>query len=437
MNPELRQTLQRVTRNIESANETAQENIYTFSQNYIDPCLASISSCLVSCTEPCFPSAAQSRKRRRAASVRRGSRTRGRAELSFDFYDDWDDEFGEEAVEGDALLGGWGHERLDRLLAGNQQHLQYGTGDRPGDGTAKQPRRQRGMSYGSKSARRLALPQEDGTDPTIIPSSSYLGFLDRLPWKIGGRKLRYKPSAAGLQEHPGGNWKGDQHHEEESEPLIEASDEDEDRVQSRKGTGHGRKRSSTNASQSTTNSLSSRGDLIPSDDELEADAVPLDDEFTMGLERRTTDDRSSGRAGSGKRPINSRTSTRSASAKSARSASNKSQKPASGKANSIQEADEVNIPSLGDLKQEEEQIRVEEETDVDRRRELTTALAQDRGLLPDGQDGLQNTSTESTYQPEMRQESNLPSVAPSATADTDARKEELDHTDSKDNTDSG
>ena len=370
--------------------------------------------------------------------MRRGSRTRGRAELSFDFYDDWDDEFGEDAVEGDALLGGWGHERLDRLLAGNQQHLQYGSGDRPGDGVAKQPRRQRGMSYGSKGARRLGLPQEDGSDPTIIPSSSYLGFLDRLPWKIGGRKLRYKPSAAGLQEHPGGNWKGqDQHHDEESEPLIEASDEDEDRVQTRKTTGHGRKRSSTNASQSTTNSLSSRGDLIPSDEELEADAVPLDDEFTMGLERRATDDHSSGKTGSGKRPSNSRATTRSASTKSARSASNKSQKPASGKADSIQEAEEVNVSSLGDLKQEEEQVRIEEETDVDRKRELATALARERGLLSEEQDESQNASTGSTNQPEMIQESNLPRIASSSTTEADDQKEESDHPDSKDNTDSG
>lgn len=71
----------------------------------------------------------------------------------------------------------------------------------------------------------------------------------------------------------------------------------------------------------TLDSLSSRGDLFPSDEE--DDAIPLDDEFAMVLERRTTQssmsglqtETSSGRARSerklGKRPsTGSRTSTR-------------------------------------------------------------------------------------------------------------------------------
>ena len=372
MNPELRQTLQRVSRNLESANETAQENFYTFSQHYIDPCIASIQACLISCTEPCFPSAAESRKRRRARS-----RTRGRAESNFDFYDDWNDELNEE----DALLG-WGQERLDRLLAGNQ-HPPSDVSKLGGvgvTGNAQQPRRQRGMSYGTRGNRRLGLPHEDGTDPTLIPGSSYLGFL---PWRIAGRKLRYKPSAADLQEHLGGEWRA----QAEAEPLIEEdSDEGQDRIrhQHHQRTANGRKRSSTDASQSTTNSLSSRGDLIPSDEE--ADAVPLGDEFAVVLEQRNTDDCSSGKTGTGKRPANSRLSTRSVSNRSIKSGTNRSQKSEPAKVDSdmdIQEPLEISVPTLGDLKQEEDQIRQEEDTHVERKREAAITLAQDRGLLSD------------------------------------------------------
>ena len=92
--------------------------------------------------------------------------------------------------------------------------------------------------------------------------------------------MRYRPSAADLQENPGGMRRDDA---AEHEPLMEESDEgeaDESRVK------HGRVRSGTQSSRETSNSLSSRGDLIPSDEE--EDAVPLDDEFAMVLGRRGT-----------------------------------------------------------------------------------------------------------------------------------------------------
>lgn len=256
MNPELRQTLQSISRNLESANEAAQENIYTFTQLYIDPCLSGLRGCLHDFTAPCFP-------RRQDQLRRKRGRSRGRAELNFDFYDDWDED--EDSANN---LMGWGNDELDSLLAGSSRQ------DRRGG----QPRKQPAMSYGSRGRTKRSPAHNDSEeDPTIIPSSSYLGFLERLPFKVGGT-LRYKPSAADLQEHPG-RLKGK---DSEQEPLLEANEESEGDII----LSQGRQRSGTVASRSTTNSLSSRGDLIPSDEE--ADAVPLDDEFAVVLERRST-----------------------------------------------------------------------------------------------------------------------------------------------------
>ena len=221
------------------------------------------------------------------------------------------------------------------------------------------------------------MPPDSGSDSTVIPSSSYLGFLERLPWKLGSKGLRYKPSAADLQENPGGARRT----EPEGEPLLEASDEDEGRTVKSK---HSRKRSGTVASQSTTNSLSSRGDLIPSDEE--DDAIPLGDEFAMVLERRTTgpgaDDRGSGRTGSGKRPVVSRTSTRTGSSKSTRATgktrrSTSRKDPQSPETISIEEAEPR---STADLQREEELVREEEEIQIERKREAAQKLARSRGL---------------------------------------------------------
>ena len=303
--------------------------------------------------------------------------------MSFDFYDDWDDEFGEDGGgERDALLG-WGNDRLDRLLAGNQ-HAQDG---RKRGGSSKQPRRKRAMSYGTKG-RRPALPQDHGPDPTVIPGSAYLGFLERLPWRIGRRGLRYEPSAADLQEHPGGDWIS----QEETQPLVETSEEEDYQPPPPRRNATGRKRSGTTTSEDTTNSLSSRGDLIPSEDELEADAVPLGDEFAVALERRNTgltlggDDRSSGKTGSGKRPMGSRASTRSVSNKSLASVAARSHRSVPKKSeidSDMQESEEVGypFPTMGDLKQEEDDAIEAEEADIQRRREAAIALAEDRGLL--------------------------------------------------------
>src|SRR5579871_4974250 len=173
--PRLRRTLNQLTQNLESANEQAQEGLYTFQQQYINPCFSHITSCVKSCAEPCLGSEEERRRRQRG-------RTRGRLEHSFDFYDDWDED------ENDLL--GWGNDELEHLLAGS---------------TNQQPGLERPMSYGTSKPNRprrksAVQPHDGGPDPTILPHSSYFGFIDRLPWKVGSKAVRYKPSAADLQE---------------------------------------------------------------------------------------------------------------------------------------------------------------------------------------------------------------------------------------------
>ncbi|TVY38614.1 hypothetical protein LOCC1_G007370 [Lachnellula occidentalis] len=372
--PRFRQTWNQFSQNAEHATESAAAGIWTFQHRYINPCLSSVSSSFTHCTGHCFPD--------RSA---RG-RTRGRAELSFDFYDDWDQE--NNGGERQGLLGGWGNDELDRLLAG--------TG--PGD----QPRRKRGMSYGTGGAGGNGRPrrrksQDLREDPTIIPSTSALGFLGRLPFKFGGT-LRYKPSAADLQEHPGARseeFRGTEEdgEEEEGEPLI--ADEEDEGNEEREHEGKGRSmkgpqrpRSSTTSSGATSDSFRSRGDLFPSDGE--DDAVPLSDEFAMALERRTTisnmDDRSSGktRSSKGKRPAGSRTTSRTYSRTAASSQSRPSidgQRASSGpQTPGLSSSDVVKISSLTDLQQEEERLRLEEDSEVRRKREAAAKLAAERGL---------------------------------------------------------
>jgi hypothetical protein len=362
--PRWNRTLHSIGQNLEHANESAQENIYGFTQRYINPCFSSVTQCLNACTAPCFP-AHNDRRRHRG-------RSRGRAEASFDFYDDWEDD------ENDGLLG-WGSENLDRFLGGAG-----------GYGATTQPGRQRAMSYGQRNRdtryntprrKSTTLPRDAGQDPTIIPSSSYFGFLGRLPFKIGGKGLRYKPSAADLTEHPGAMRRSI----EEEQPLIE--DSEEDALDGPENNGHRRQRSDTHTSGHTTDSLSSRGDIFPSEDELE-DAVPLDDEFTISLERRTTgqwneDSHSSNKARSskGKRPSGSRVSTRTASSRNtSNSGKGDAGKPALPRSASgtIEE-----VPTLDELQKEEERLRLEEELEVQRKRQDAQQLAVQRGLAPD------------------------------------------------------
>jgi hypothetical protein len=363
--PRIRQTWNQISQNAEQATETAAAGIWTFQHSYINPCFASIASGFEQCTGQCFPD-----RDDRARRLRERGRTRGRAELSFDFYDDWDED---DTAANRGLLGGWGNDELDRLLAGSGSH------SGGSEGVDQQPRRKRGMSYGTRGRRKSLEP-----DPTVIPSTSALGFLGRLPFKLGGT-LRYKPSAADLQEHPGALRA--EFREEEGEPLISDEHSEDERDHQK---GHKRTRSSTTSSGETSDSFRSRGDLFPSDGE--DDAVPLSDEFAMVLERRMTvnaDDRSSGktRSSKGKRPAVSRNISRNLSRteQSSNSRPSLSSRRVSSGASlpqppNILSPHMAETPSLTDLQREEERVRHEEELEVERKRQAAVKLAVERRL---------------------------------------------------------
>ena len=379
--PRIRQTWNQFSQNAESATETAAAGIWTIQHNYITPCLSSIASGFDECTGHCFPD-----REERARRLRERGRTRGRAELSFDFYDDWDED-ANAASRG--LLGGWGNDELDRLLAGSGSH------SGGSEGVDQAPRRKRGMSYGTRG-RRKSLDH----DPTVIPSTSALGFLERLPFKFGGT-LRYKPSAADLQDHPGA-LRAEFRGQEEGEPLISDEHSEDERDRSK---GHTRNRSSTASSGETSDSFRSRGDLFPSDGE--DDAVPLSDEFAMVLERRmtgATDDRSSGktRSSKGKRPAASRNMSRNLSRTTQSSQSRPSLGGPGGSGASLPRTPDllspglIETPSLADLQAEEERATHEEEVEVERKRRAAVKLATERGLHVEEQ---ADTMTETKIEP--------------------------------------
>ncbi|KAJ5175262.1 uncharacterized protein N7482_001139 [Penicillium canariense] len=350
--PRIRQRINQISHNLESANESAQEGLYAFSQNYLSPCLSEIGNCVQACTAPCMPSREDQLRRRR----------RSHAEANFDFYDDWDNE----ATE-DSLLG-WGTGELDRLLAGS--------GLARGGGT-EQPRRPRKMSYGTRQTRRSTVHLPDArSDPTVIPSSSLLGFLERFPWRFGAKGVKYRPSAADLQEHPGSH----HHYTQENEPLMEATEEDGLYVSY---PNNGRQRSGTQSSRGTSNSLSSRGDLFPSDEE---DAVPLDDEFALVFGRRGTGLESDDQPGTKTEMVRSVSGTSSlGDASSKKSKRKKNKKRSSTKTTMSSDHDVIHgidTPTITDLKMEEERAAREEESTVQRKRLAAQEMALKRSLEP-------------------------------------------------------
>ncbi|KAL8843517.1 MAG: hypothetical protein Q9170_000021 [Blastenia crenularia] len=351
--PRIRQTLNQISQTVDSAQYTTRASLFTFHQAYLAPCLSHLSNCAEASCVPCYTcitNAASSSHPSDTTARRRKGRRRGREELSFDFYDDW------EAQEEE----GWGNDELDRLLAGNDYFTSSaGVG---GDG---QPGRRKGMNYGGIASRRKFA--EDDMEGNMVPKSSMFGFLERLPWKIGGRVRRYKPSAADLQDVGEGSRKPRLHGEDE--PLISESESGEE---GRKKTGgqHRRKRSGTVGSKDTTTSLSSRGDLFPSEDE--DDAVPLGDEFAMVLARRTTQGTMSEGEGKGKSRA---PSARTKSSKSTGSLRKK------GRRVSDESKEVVEVSSVVDLKEEDERLKVEEEEGIQREREIARRLAAERDLL--------------------------------------------------------
>lgn len=356
--PRIRQTLNRISSTLENANLSTQASLFTFSQSYIAPCLTSLNTCLEASCYPCLGARRDLERRRRNNRMGRSTQ-RGRPELVFDFYnDDWDDpDDGESA----GLLDGWGNDELDRLLAGSGSRV---------DG---QPGRTRAMSYGSKGVRRKGLGLLTTNDPTTVPTNSMFGFLEKLPWRTGGRGVKYKPSAADLQDNPGRKSR------DEAEALMEESDGEDYMAQKRQ-----RKRSGTVTSRSTNGSLSSRGDLFPSEDE--ADAVLLDDEFAISLERRTngtvTSDEASTSKKSGKRPssISIRTMSSIATSKSPKSSQWETALPSAQHFQPVTTTPPDDLPTLEDLKHEEDQARHEQEVEIERNREVARRLAIERGL---------------------------------------------------------
>jgi hypothetical protein len=400
--PRIRQTWNQISQNAETATESAAAGIWSFQHTYINPCFASIESGFEQCMGHCFPD-----RDERARRIRDRGRTRGRAELSFDFYDDWDEDDG---FGNRGALGGWGNDELDRLLAGSGSH------SGGNEGVDQAPRRKRGMSYGTRGGRKSLDP-----DPTVIPNTNALGFLGRLPFKLGGT-LRYKPSAADLQDHPG--TMRTEFREEEGEPLISDDQSEDERPN---GKRHTRNRSSTASSGETSDSFRSRGDLFPSDGE--DDAVPLSDEFAMVLERRMTDDRSSAktRSSKGKRPSGTRAISRNLSRAAQMSpsqsrpaieshlASSASSLPRTPPPNGLS-SDMIEAPSLSDLQAEEEMIREEEEIEVERKREAAARLALERGLHP-------GTSTEETIietKPNLPLTDDMPEVISEVVTEADS-----------------
>ncbi|KAI3321959.1 hypothetical protein HD806DRAFT_151370 [Xylariaceae sp. AK1471] len=354
--PRLRQRWNQISQTTEAVTENAAAGIWSFGHSYITPCFVSAASAFDSCTAVCLGD-----REERARRARERQRARGTAEFSFDFYDDWDEEFGD---QDGGLLGGWRGEDWDRLVAGS--------GKRKGQAAEvqEQPRtRARGMSYGTRGSRRRASGHED---PTIIPSTAPLGFLGRLPFKIGGT-LRYKPSAANLQEHLGSM----KHTEEgERQPLLGVDNHGE--IHPDDLPTQTRKRSGTAGSGDTSDSFRSRGDLFPSDEEGDEDAVPLDDEFTIALDH--VDDRSSSRTKSskGKRIANykiSRSESRTTIDSTGLSI-RQGRDPSSGPPSPAL----LPAPSLEDLQREELRLELEEDEEIEKKRQAAANLALHRGL---------------------------------------------------------
>lgn len=400
----MRQRWNQISHNAEAVTENAAAGIWSFQHRYIHPCLAGLANTLDSCTGLCIGD--REERARRARERDRGAR-RTRAEHTFDFYDDWEDA-DDEGPSGSGILGSWGggrSEDWDRLLAGTGNNRIRHAGAGAAD-VVEQPRRKRGMSYGTRGVRRKPSVEED---PNVIPRTAPLGFLGRLPFKIGGT-LRYKPSAANLQDHPGGS--AQEHETEhgeanEHQPLLGTSDDDDFAYhQRRPSPQQPRSRSNTTGSGETSSSFRSRGDLFPSDGEGEEDAVPLDDEFAVALDR--VDDRSSNRTRSskGKRPAAMGGDHRSSMSRTiSRTTINSSHTieslnggavnpstislPALGGGDATAATpDLVSMPSLEDLRWEEEQAEREEAEEIERRRRAASQLAMQRGLSQAGDDGF-------------------------------------------------
>lgn len=368
--PRLRRRLDEIGSSLQNANLSAQSGLYDFTQTYVRPCFDSITSCFTTCIDASCPTLNLSAGQRdRMRRQRDRARSRGRAELNFDFYDDWDDD-----EENDAFMA-LDNDEFDRLMVGGGS---YGTI------SATQPSRQRGMNY-PRGRRKSAGPALDsGTDAKA--SSSLFAKL------FGGKAHKYQPSVADLQDNPGAR-----KDLTEGEALLREQAEEGRRK-------HRRNRSDTVTSGHTTDSFSSRGDIFPSDEE--DDAIPLDDEFAMVLERRTTlsgpgtesssgHTRSLNEATTGRRPsAGSRRSTQSSRGRKSRSRTQSNATPTPEQVEEDDPRAEVQAPSIDELKQVDRQAEREEEAEVARKRSEAQRLALDRGLVEQNESGEARSRTQ-------------------------------------------
>ncbi|KAL1894081.1 hypothetical protein Cpir12675_003865 [Ceratocystis pirilliformis] len=387
--PRIRQFWNQISHNAEVVTENTIASIWTFQHVYINPCLGSVSEHVDQCTSICLGDREERARRQR-------ERERARAEYSFDFYDDWArDEGGLGSSSGGGvgasvtgLLSNWSNDDWDRLLAGS------GSGHKSTDGITDQPpTKRRGMSYGTRR-------WGSKCDTTVIPSTQSIGILGKLPWKIGGT-LRYKPSAADLQDRPSRYSQG------ERQALLGHSDSEE-YFQGIEQPIRTRARRNTTGSGATSGSYRSRGDLFPSDGEGDEDAVPLDDEFTVDFDR--SDDRSSNRTRSskGKYPTGtgggriSRTVSRSTEASEYSAISSRRRLdlvPKSPTAESYS-----GMQSIEDLRMEEENIQRQEELEIEANRRAAMKVALDLGLNGQSQKLINDYSTGHTGQRRPRPE---------------------------------
>lgn len=315
--PRIRQSLNRISTSLESASDNALTSCFTFTKSYLDPCLASLSQCCV--------------------RDRQSGRGSGRSEYPFGFYDYDDSDEDSHLGRSSGGFLAWGNDELDRLLAGgagggggyggtpNRMHYGGASGSSSGAGGAS----------GSAAVGKRKTGAQHEQDPTVIPRTTVFGFLARFaPFR--GKGLRYRPSAANLQEHP-----------QRGTGLATVQEDDVDSV-----TDADMRRQRTNSSgDSIGGSLRSRGDLWPSEDD--DDAIPIgDDVFLRGsdgegdgfliLRRRGDDEGSDTTIGPRSGPVD----------------------------------DEV-------LRREEEEARITEETEVEMKREAARRLAVQRGLSAD------------------------------------------------------
>jgi hypothetical protein len=264
--PRIRQNLDRISTSLESAAEDARTGCFTFTKSYIEPCFSSLIDCCTSCLPK--PKVAHHHHHRN-----RYARSRSEYPFGFYEYDDWESD----DDEGGGFLA-WGTDELDRLLAGSGSGTPAVRNERMYYGAA-------GDAVGTGLRRKNTMSGRDSPDPTVIPGTSMFGFLSR--FGVRGKGMRYKPSAANLQEHPQRSGAADV-------AFVGPS------KNGRGGNGNGRKRSGTGSSAgSQGDSLRSRGDLWPSEDEDDAvvigdDAFPRssdgDSAEVMGLGIGSDDD---------------------------------------------------------------------------------------------------------------------------------------------------